>query len=444
MEIPGNNYAAVGVEISTEGQIYGFSDGPLGSKGGGPSPMAAEKLQRLDELLAHLPGDGGRLPPPNRRVVVQTPEDSGFRVHVYDRANLPDELLEIIRVTDVRIAPWMPEISPAREWQTYRHEQDSALALSPDGTMLVSGSMNQSLKIWNPSTLELIKEIEIPHGGPSTSLTFSPDGAFMLLEGWGNLRAFETRTWKVVREFEEPVTGNRIHPLGFPHFTPDGRHLLLRCMLPALRIFETGTWAALDSLPGLPPDAMAYAPAPKAARAVYLTKKGALHLWDSAAARDLAVLDASVRIQRVAFSPDETHVVTVTIHNEDAGYWNHARIRIWDAATGRFERELRDHEQDDCESVAALCWTPDGRYVLAAPRAHLFGFGTGIGVWSAESGRQHGNLTTRNGALADAVLLPDPPRAIALSREGLLHVWDLTAAIQQIGDFESSLELAKP
>ena len=69
---PARRASIAGAELSTDGHVWGFMESAFGSKGsGGGSPVPAEDMKRLDELLTRLPGDGQRLPPPGRRVLVQ-------------------------------------------------------------------------------------------------------------------------------------------------------------------------------------------------------------------------------------------------------------------------------------------------------------------------------------------------------------------------------------
>ena len=54
-----------------------------------------------------------------------------------------------------------------------------SVAFSPDGTHLLSGSPDKTLKLWDAATGELIRTFE-GHAGGVTSVAFSPDGTRLL------------------------------------------------------------------------------------------------------------------------------------------------------------------------------------------------------------------------------------------------------------------------
>lgn len=61
-----------------------------------PQELSAEKMQKLETLLAGLPDDHAQLPPAGRRVVVQTRDNGAWRVRVYDGHQLPAEIQAVM------------------------------------------------------------------------------------------------------------------------------------------------------------------------------------------------------------------------------------------------------------------------------------------------------------------------------------------------------------
>ncbi|MEE1000646.1 MAG: hypothetical protein U0L37_01625 [Bacteroidales bacterium] len=56
----------------------------------------------------------------------------------------------------------------------HSHEVES-VAYSPDGTKIISGSLDETIKIWDTNTGECLKTL-MGHIGPVWSVAFSPDG----------------------------------------------------------------------------------------------------------------------------------------------------------------------------------------------------------------------------------------------------------------------------
>ena len=86
-----------------------------GSKGSWHPAIPNADQKRLDQLLSRLPDDGARLPPPGRRVVLQVPEGDHSRARVYDLANAPDEVLEILRLSQSGIRSWAWQFKPEKD-----------------------------------------------------------------------------------------------------------------------------------------------------------------------------------------------------------------------------------------------------------------------------------------------------------------------------------------
>ncbi len=449
LEISGPS--AYGCQVAVDGRVHHFFRSPRGVKGAGYPALSEEDRKRLDQLLLKLPDDGARLPPPNRRVVLQVPDGDHCRARVYDRADAPDEVCEILRLSLSGIRSWMPTCKSQSDLTVGRHATDGLLALFPDG-QLVIGSGHGPLRLWDPKTRQEPKEL------PDAKMTshgikFSPDGTLAVLTGSGAIydcAVLETKTWKVVQSFREPMVGRYQGGLRFPQFTADGRFLLFLCRQPdadghgidLLRAYDTETWEKLDRLPGLPDEALTCIESPTGKRALVLLKGDILALWDPERRRRGAQLDAEIRIHEVAFSPDETLVALATLHRRDGKYWTIYRIRVWKADTGELVHELRPFEQATCENVVGLQWTADGRYILAATQAHGFFTNCDINVWDAISGRHRGNLGEGPSHPTGVVVLPDGRQIAAggVSADGsVVRLWDLADALRQIRAFEDSL-----
>ncbi|OYV05180.1 MAG: hypothetical protein CFE26_12945, partial [Verrucomicrobiales bacterium VVV1] len=90
-------------ELFADGKCQSYYQSSMGTKGGGGNPCPPEKLARLNKLIATLPEDHGALPPANRRLLIQTGSQTAHHAHVYDRANAPPEIGELMRLLYIPI-----------------------------------------------------------------------------------------------------------------------------------------------------------------------------------------------------------------------------------------------------------------------------------------------------------------------------------------------------
>ena len=131
-----------GCQVATDGRVYHFEIGPSGAKGGGYPTIAAADQKRLDTLLSKLPDDGCRLPPFDRRLVLQVPEGDHCQAKVYDRADAPDEVCEILRLSLSRIRSWVLEFKSERDVNADGDRSEVRMLAATSSRQLVTAVAN--------------------------------------------------------------------------------------------------------------------------------------------------------------------------------------------------------------------------------------------------------------------------------------------------------------
>jgi WD40 repeat protein len=436
----GPNYEVVthGCSVSSEGRVAYFQHRFDDSKGGGYPVISKQDLEGLTALVARLPDDHSQLPSAGRRLVVQVPAGNETFARVYDRANLPEEVLQILRLSDCGLTSWAFKFAPQSQWQDGTGSQYAAIAISPDQKQIITVQLDGAINLWDAESHKLVKSLPysfMPIPGNLTAspglpyhLFFSPDGRNVLVGDFGDLDVHDSQTWQGIRKLRAYGGPRLLHP----QFTPDGRYLLVEAEHTALLVFDTKTWQLADPLPHIPKEALAYFPAKNGKRAAYVTGTRAIKIWDPREHRDVSQLDVSGRIVDLGFSPDQAMVAVVIAHDNIeanpptvAGY----RIGIWRTDNGKLLHELRPFELP-AYTVGDLHWWPDGKYVMVATStAPMFGE-QGIGLWDVESGRYRAEFTGC-GANRFAVF-PERQELAELCVNGSLMLWDAATAIKKI------------
>ncbi len=435
-ELPGARQISYGSQISTDGRIGSFYNSPFGHKGGGYPKLPAADFARLSQLLQKLPDDSGILPPPNRRLVFQIDDGKQFRVRVYDRANAPDEVWEVLRLCS-GIRSFVPEFAPTAKWTAHGHK-DGALTVSGDGQQIVSAAWYEPLKFWNLQTQHTTKRLDAGKNYAVRRIAISPDNSLIALEESSDIFLLKADTGKEVRKFVGPTVWPITYSLTHPQFTRDGKFLLLQISDQVLRIFNIQTGKRQPTLPGMPPEPVTYFPSADEKFAVYSTKKTALALWDSARKRDITLLDEKARPETVAFSPDGAMVAVATSQKGPGDYWRNLRLRVWSLETGALIHELRPFEQRTNEAIEGVLWSPDSRYILAATKSDSFFTSRGISVWNAQTGRHRGEFAGPPTNVNGMALLKDG-KLVAGCDDGVIRTWNFPAAMEKIKKFEDSL-----
>jgi WD40 repeat protein/serine/threonine protein kinase/tetratricopeptide (TPR) repeat protein len=199
-----------------------------------------------------------------------------------------------------------------------RHEEAvTTLAFSPDGTMLLTGSKDQTARLWDARTGRPVGE-PFKHKGEVTSVAFSRDGGTVLTASLDRT----AQLWQVATR--QPLCPPLTHEDGVTcaAFSPDGTVVVTGSADHTARL-----WSAKTGLPiGMPLRHTA------AVRAVAFSPDGGLvltgsddhtaRLWHAATGIPVGKpLEHSGKVTALAFHPDGRRAVTTSA---DRG------VRLWD------------------------------------------------------------------------------------------------------------------
>ncbi len=139
-ELDFDRLVRAGIDVSNDWQVYWFDIGPFAAKSGTSSSSKINDVdqKRLDTLLSNLPDDGRRLPPFYRRLVLQIPEGDHCRAKVYDRGNAPDEVCEILRLSQSRIRSWVLEFKSEHDVNAGDDGKGDIPALASKGQLVTA------------------------------------------------------------------------------------------------------------------------------------------------------------------------------------------------------------------------------------------------------------------------------------------------------------------
>ncbi len=186
------------------------------------------------------------------------------------------------------------------------------LAISNDrqslaGSSRVAGnSREETMRLWDASGKE---RFTAPAGiGGTSALAISPDGSILAAGSWDtNLRAWNTRNGELLRLIEDDL----LVALFYLAFTPDGKTLAGGGVDRTVYFWDTKTWKLARKFSGQPEmiSSLAFSPDGKLLATGGFNDIAEKHpvsilLWDVVSGKIVRTLPAPHMVSSVAFSPD--------------------------------------------------------------------------------------------------------------------------------------------
>jgi WD40 repeat protein len=367
-------------------------------------------------------------------------------------------------------------------------------AFNGGGDLLASNGFEATLRLWDPRTGQQLFQVR-ESLADKHSLRFGPDDRLVTPEiKDGKLRLWQVATSRAYRTLvRDPVLGQR-RQYGRAAVSPKGR-LLAAAMDDGLGFWDCGTGAPLDfvrltrgagnvvfqtsgdlltdgevstfrwpvrpdpAVPELlrigPPQRL---PLPLAlgrelacsadGRVVAGCTPDGVVVWHPDHPGELVRLTGHYDVRKVSVSPDGRWVAT--------GSWWGTGAKVWDAATGRFVKELVPSQ-----SKVLVCFSPDGKwlattgwggvcrlwavdswqegpspgatngFVAFSPNGRMLAVETGqnsVRLVDPDTGREYARLEDPNQDRAGyPAFSPDGTQLVVTGEAQWLHIWDLRA-----------------
>ena len=191
----------------------------------------------------------------------------------------------------------------------------SAVAFSPDGRHIISGSSDKTLWLWERASGREVRRFEY-----NRIVALSPNGRlFVSRSADKTLRLWEAPSGRELARFEGHTDLVTIA------FSPDDRHI------------ASGAGSSGDD--------------------------NTVRLWDAASGREVRRFEGHTSwVEALAFSPDGRHIVS--------GSWDKT-LRLWETASGREVRRFEGHDH----RVISVAFSPDGLHIVSSSTTTRCGCG---------------------------------------------------------------------
>ena len=306
----------------------------------------------------------------------------------------------------------------------------SAVSLTPDGRLAVSGSYDGKLRVWEMATRRCVGTLT-SHSGAVEAVSLTPDGR-LAVSGSKDmaLQVWDVATGRCLRTLE-----GHTGVVKAVNLTPDGRVAVSGSLDKTLRVWEVATGRCLRTLEGHTDVVNAVSLTPDGRLAVSGSDDDALRVWEVAtgrclrihrpnlvevffgtlmkAARDwftgrwwLSAGEWMYRVRAVGLTPDGRLAVSGSEYKS---------LRVWDVATGRWPRTLKGYPG----LVRGVSLTPDGRLAVTGSTDKK------LRVWDVATRRCVRTLEGHMGPVSAVSLTADGRLLLSGSRDGTLGLWYL-------------------
>jgi len=284
---------------------------------------------------------------------------------------------------------------------TMRTPDVHSVAFSPDGKRIVSGSGDNTLKVWDAESGAELMTLR-GHKEYVKSVAFSPDGKRIVSGSWDNM----LKVWDANSGAELMTLRGHVSYLESVAFSPDGKRIVSGGWDVTLKVWDADSGDELMTLRGHRGDLRSVAFSPDGKRIVSGSNDNTLKVWDADSGAEVMTLRGHEGdVLSVAFSPDGKRIVS-------AGSSDHT-LKVWDADSGAELMTLRGHKG----YVLSVAFSPDGKRIVSGSSDRT------LKLWDAESGAELMTLRGHEEIVWSVAFSPDGKRIVSGSHK-TLKVWD--------------------
>jgi len=334
---------------------------------------------------------------------------------IFVKRDSKQELAVLLAIRSMQLFPVI-DSAPILQENTLPHliarmihdDAVESVAFSPDGKYVVSGSWDNTARVWETATGNEIARMT--HDDKVSSVAFSPDGKFVVSGSWDNT----ARVW-------ETATGNEIARMTQDRsvfsvaFSPDGKFVVSGGADNSVRVWETATGNEIARMTH-GPEVYSVAVSPDGKYVVSGGYDGTARVWETATGNEIARMTHDGWVSSVAFSPDGKFVVSGSQDSRDG------TARVWETATGN---EIARMTYDGW--VDSVAFSPDGKVVVSGGCDELgnnFSCKKGSArVWETATGNEIARVT-HDERVSSVAFSPGGKFVVSGSGDGTARVWE--------------------
>lgn len=275
-----------------------------------------------------------------------------------------------------------------------------SVAYSPDGSRIISGSDDNTIKIWDVNIGTCLKTLE-GHSNYVGSVSFSPDSIRIISGSYDKtIKIWDANMGVCIKS----LYGHSGYVQSVA-YSPDGSRIISGSADKTIKMWDSNTGVCIKTLKGHSFWVNSVAYSPDGIRIISGSGDETIKIWDPNMETCLKTLEEhSGSVWSVAYSPDGSRIISGS---------DDKTIKIWDSNTGVCLKTLKGHSY----SVLSVAYSSDGKYIISGSWDNT------IKIWDANTGECVRTLMGHLGRVRSVAYSPDGTRIISGSMDKTIKIW---------------------
>jgi hypothetical protein len=276
----------------------------------------------------------------------------------------------------------------------------TSVAFSPDGTYLLSGGEDGTLKLWETATGREVRTFT-GHKAGVTGVAFSPDGSTAVSGSSDST----LRLWDVASGRQLRATDGLGWKIAGVAFSADGRFVATAADDNQVKLWSLPKLELVRAFAGHGWRVTSVVFSPTGGSSLSGSEDDSLKLWDVSNGQETRTFrNGFAAVTCVAFSPDGQFGLS---GGKDK------MVRIWNLDSGREVEQLKGHSQ----TVRSVAFTRDGRFAVSGSEDRT------VKVWDVSTGTEIRSFTGHTGAVTGVAVSPSGRYVASASADGTVKIW---------------------
>ncbi|RKZ40903.1 MAG: hypothetical protein DRQ49_02635 [Gammaproteobacteria bacterium] len=285
---------------------------------------------------------------------------------------------------------------------TFEGHTDSVnnVAISNDGSQVLSGSYDNTMKLWDVETGNVIHTFQ-GHTDFVMSVAFSSDAIALSGSADNTIRRWNIETGKNSDTFQQKI--GWIYSIAF---SPNSNRAILSGSRDnAPRLLNTLKGTEIDSFQGHTNWVHLVAISNDSQKVFSATDDGTMKVWDVESGK-AKTINENDQIWAAAFSPDGSKILSGNAEGV---------IKLFDSESGKEIRAFNGHSA----RVDSIAFSPEGNQAVSG------GHDGTIKVWDIDSGEEIHILKGHTDIVSSVVFSPNGSQILSGSYDNTLKLWDM-------------------